>query len=98
MHKELFVNTDLYVRNKVIFTLNCAVQLVFKSSRSFQHGPETKVVSEITVFFQRITTFSISVFTVYSLDFFIREQTDSLQLLKRWYSVLYSLLYYISHF
>ncbi len=50
--KQLFVNTDLYVCDKIVFTLNCSVQLVFKSSRSFQHRPETKVLTEKSVCFR----------------------------------------------
>lgn len=42
--KQHFLNTDLYVCNIIVFALNCSVQLVFKSSRSFHHRPETKVL------------------------------------------------------
>lgn len=42
--KQHFLNTDLYICNIIVFALNCSVQLVFKSSRSFHHRPETKVL------------------------------------------------------
>lgn len=37
-----FINTNLYECDKVVFALNWSVQLVFQSSRSFQHGSKKK--------------------------------------------------------